>query len=120
MEHRMNGSGGAKRGAFSLLELLLVVAILGVVMALAASAVQRARDAAAKTQCANNLRQLGLAAQQYHDSESMLPSGMRYQNFADPYPLMSWMTELLPYVDQQSLWTTTLVAYRKSSDPSKN
>lgn len=109
------------RQAFTLLELLVVLAIVAVLMGLLLPAVQRARDAAARIKCENNLHQIGLAAHQYHDTMSSLPPGMR--SFAirnQPYPLASWLTMLLPYIEQGNLWNATVTAYQQSRSPFKN
>ena len=90
------------RFAFTLIETLVVIAILGTLMGLTLSGVQRVRSVAARTQCANNLRQLGLAAQQHHADRGRLPSG----NF-EFYELISWQGPLLPYLEQDALWQTT-------------
>lgn len=98
----------APRRGFTLLELLVVIAIVGVLLGLLLPAVQKARDAAARVQCLNNLKQIGLALHNYHDSNLSLPSGV---SSGAPYPRMSWLTRLLPYVEQAPLWQATEAAY---------
>ncbi len=99
------------RAAFTLLELLVVIAIIAVLIGLTLPAVQRVRDAANRTECANNLKQIGLALHQYNDVQKRLPPGCSYRNGADPDPHMTWMTRLLPYLEQQSLWQEALQAF---------
>src|SRR4051794_15570219 len=67
--------GRRTKAGFTLIELLVVIAIIGVLVALIMPAVQAARESANRARCQNNLKQLGLSAQQYHDSFSSLPSG---------------------------------------------
>jgi prepilin-type N-terminal cleavage/methylation domain-containing protein/prepilin-type processing-associated H-X9-DG protein len=99
------------RRGFTLLELLVVITIIGVLMGLLMSAVQRVRAAAARAKCANNLRQLGLALHNYHDTTSLLPPGCSFRNESDPHPHMSWLTRLLPYLEQEALWRDALTAF---------
>jgi prepilin-type N-terminal cleavage/methylation domain-containing protein/prepilin-type processing-associated H-X9-DG protein len=104
----------SSRGAgFTLVELLVVMAIIGVVIALAIPAVQRARDLAARAECGNNLRQIALALHSFHANQRRLPPGVSFQAGADPYPWMTWLTRILPYVEQSSLWALTEEAYVK-------
>lgn len=101
---------GKLRSGFTLIELLVVIAIIGVLVALILPAVQSAREAARRTQCINNLKQLGLAAQEYHDSFQSLPSGW-YCDEGDSacvtyvaYPHMwSGLTGLLTKLEQMNL-----------------
>jgi prepilin-type N-terminal cleavage/methylation domain-containing protein len=82
------------RPAFSLIELLIVIAIMAVVIGLLLSAVQLAREAAARTSCANNLKQLALGVQMYHENTATLPPGRIEDCWA------TWAVLLLPYVEQ--------------------
>jgi prepilin-type processing-associated H-X9-DG protein/prepilin-type N-terminal cleavage/methylation domain-containing protein len=89
------------RSAFSLIELLISIGIIGLLMMLTLSAVQQVRQAAARTDCQNRMRQISLAAQQHHDTYSNLPSGVSFKNTEFRY--MSWLTWLLPYLEQTEL-----------------
>ncbi|HUY88548.1 MAG TPA: DUF1559 domain-containing protein [Pirellulales bacterium] len=96
------------RAAFTLVELLVVIAIIGVLLALLLPAVQAAREAARRSQCTNNLKQMGVACQNYHDVFRHFPAGylatVAYNNADhDTTPGWSWAALLLPYVEQQNL-----------------
>lgn len=91
-----------KRG-FTLIELLVVIAIIAVLIALLLPAVQQAREAARRTQCRNNLKQIGLALHNYHGSYNALPAG-RYALAGTAYLGHSVQTMLLPYFDQAPLY----------------
>lgn len=90
-----------RRGAFTLVELLVVIAIIGILIALLLPAVQMAREAARRAQCSNNLKQIGLSLQNYHDSFNKLPYGARVQgNTTAGYSWgNSFWVGLLPYAE---------------------
>jgi prepilin-type N-terminal cleavage/methylation domain-containing protein len=111
---------GSHRAGFTLLELLVVIAILGVLLALMIPAVQKVRAAAARLECANNLKQLGLALHGHHDTRRTVPSGITSRRAGEPFPRMTWLTRLLPHLDQGSLWQSTLAAYRVERSPFTN
>jgi prepilin-type N-terminal cleavage/methylation domain-containing protein/prepilin-type processing-associated H-X9-DG protein len=101
---------GGRQGV-TLIEMLLVIAIIGALIGLLMPAVQKARGAALRVVCANNLGQIGLALHQYHDSEGVLPPGFSSRGSAQPFPRMTWLTRLLPYIEQPQLWHATVGAY---------
>ncbi len=95
------------RKGFTLVELLVVIAIIGVLVGLLLPAVQSAREAARRTQCINNMRQLGLALHNHHDSFGAMPAGWTTKNFAgvqgDGVALWGWPTMILPYMEENAL-----------------
>jgi prepilin-type processing-associated H-X9-DG protein/prepilin-type N-terminal cleavage/methylation domain-containing protein len=98
----------APRVGFTLVELLVVIAMIGVLLALLLPAVQRVREAANRTKCANNLKQIGLALHHYHDSYLTLPpatsSHSPRSNPPDYHFFWSWLADILPFVEQDSLF----------------
>ena len=92
--------GLAVRRGFTLIELLVVIAIIAVLIALLLPAVQAAREAARRAQCVNNLKQLGLALQTYHDSQGAFPIGRQGS------PRRSWAFSLLGYFEQVPLYNS--------------
>jgi len=89
-----------KSRGFTLIELLVVIAIIAVLIALLLPAVQAAREAARRSQCVNNLKQIGLGMHNYESSNSSLPQGMRGCCWG------SWLIPVLPYVEQQALFNS--------------
>lgn len=114
----MNNLIRSRKRGFTLIELLVVIAIIAVLIALLLPAVQQAREAARRTQCKNNMKQLGLAFHNYHDTAGQFPrcsiitvsvaSGLRFGQ------TMSWGTAILPYLDQTpvyNLYNASLSCY---------
>jgi len=89
-----------------LIELLVVIAIIAVLIALLLPAVQQAREAARRSQCKNNLKQIGLALHNYHDSHLLFPPGAIQQFVGGSKNEATWVAMCLPYLDQGPLYNT--------------
>src|SRR5262245_61768616 len=94
----------AQRRGFTLIELLVVIAIIAVLIGLLLPAVQKVREAANRIKCGNNLRQLGLAAHQYHDVHQHLPPGMGYTPLVTNGVWGHHLFHLLPHLEQDNLY----------------
>ena len=103
-ESLMKRSTMRQRSAFTLVELLVVIAIIAVLIALLIPAVQKVREAANRTSCQNNLKQIGIGVHAYHDSHSLLPQNHRPVAAAATTVRERWFTKILPYIDQSVLW----------------
>lgn len=126
--------GRGQRPAFTLIELLVVIAIIAILIALLLPAVQQAREAARRTQCRNNLKQLGLALHNYHDMHLMFAPG-HVQPAACPNIWNisgiqecgssggnigsggNWLLFLLPFIEETALWNKAAVVLDTKLDP---
>jgi prepilin-type N-terminal cleavage/methylation domain-containing protein/prepilin-type processing-associated H-X9-DG protein len=99
----------SRKRAFTLIELLVVLGILGALTGLLLGAVQKARAAAARSACTNNLRQLGLALHHSAEANGRLPSGMDV--WGQKYPYASWITFVLPQLDNAPMWADAVADY---------
>lgn len=94
-----------RRSGFTLIELLVVIAIIAVLVALLLPAVQQAREAARRSQCKNNLKQIGLAIHNYHEAVSCFPISIGWNPAGERQGAFSDKVFMLPYVDRQSQYS---------------
>ncbi len=122
---RLQRSGGHGSSGFTLVELLVVIAIIGVMVGLLLPAVQAAREAARRMSCQNNLKQMGLALHNYHDTHRVFTPGV--VNPRDPNPNgangsgtpamgANWAAFILPFMEQPALWEEVVTIGREKRE----
>ncbi len=100
-----------QRDGFSLVEMLVVFGVLGVIAGLILPAVQQMRGSASRTNCANAMKQIGLALHNYHDTRGAFPPiPARPRTAGDPNQILGWMALILPQMGQESLYQTSVQA----------
>jgi len=104
-----------KRRGFTLIELLVVIAIIAILIALLVPAVQKVREAAARTQTNNNLKQCGLAVHNYHDTYRTLPDAFNIGGIYSSGTGMSMWFHLLPYVEADNIYKNATLAIQQGS-----
>lgn len=106
-------SGRLRLAGFTLIELLVVIAIIAVLVAILLPAVQQAREAARRSQCSNNIKQLGVAMHNYHETHGVFPPG-QFNTIGSDLAVTTgqgaartcWMQQLLPHIDQAGLYNS--------------
>ncbi len=114
------------RIGMTLLEFIVVIAIVGVLVGLLCSAIQQVRSASARLTCVDHLRQIAIALHNYHDTNHVLPPGSSTPNNPplhipilknDPYPTLNWTARILPFLGDDSRWRIIVQSYEGNPLP---
>lgn len=104
----------------TLIELIAVMGIIAVLAAILLPAIQMAREAARKSSCQNNLVQIGHGCQLFENSHNRLPPGYLTDRIEYPMPRSTWLTAILPFIEQENLWEQAVASYQQSRVPFDN
>jgi prepilin-type N-terminal cleavage/methylation domain-containing protein/prepilin-type processing-associated H-X9-DG protein len=113
------------KSAFTLIEILVAIVVIGILIAMLFPAVQMVREAGRRTACSNNVRQLALGLMNFEANHGQLPMGLRSfeglggSSSAAQYG-MSWITRILPFIEQNAMWENAVEDYRLSPIPFRN
>ncbi len=105
---------------FTLLELVIVIAIIGILICLLLPAIQHSRESAARVECQSKLRQIGMALHLHHDMHRCLPPKAPSSDPRDPNVLLQWSALILPHIEQGGLWSHSVEACRLDAVPIHN
>jgi prepilin-type processing-associated H-X9-DG protein len=109
-----------KRQALTLIEVILAIVIMALILALSLPVLQKSREASNNMLCKNNLRQLGIAASGYHSNNAHFPPSVTTARYGDHYFMLSWLSRILPWIDQEQLFNQIRSDFQFNSDPLKS
>lgn len=113
LKTKLKAQADSMRDGLTMIEVIVVLAIIGLMSGLLLSAISKARNAAARTQCTNNLRQIGIALHQYEGAHLALPPGIASDTPRASMPYVGWNGRILPFIEQESLWRTMQESFRQ-------